>query len=192
MLRTLFLNLWDRPISKLSTFGAVAWMLFSFLFGTPNPADLVDPTRTDGVSPRSLEVGDLFSGKAYVIDGDTLVVDGARVRLFGVDAFEMNQSCRVQGNRDYLCGELAKETLETFIGSDPVLCTVQDIDRYGRAVSICRSSSVDDLGAAMVHAGLALAYRQFSTAYVAIEEGARDARAGAWQGFFMEPWRVRY
>ena len=38
------------------------------------------------------------SGWAEVIDGDTIVVAGNRIRLFGIDAPEHAQSCQVQGH----------------------------------------------------------------------------------------------
>ena len=34
-----------------------------------------------------------ITGKVRVIDGDTLKVDGKRVRFFGIDARELRQTC---------------------------------------------------------------------------------------------------
>jgi hypothetical protein len=63
-------------------------------------------------------------------------------------------------------------------------------DDYGRIVAVCRSGSTD-LGGAMVRAGLALASRQYSNAYVAVETAARTARRGLWAGEFTPPWEWR-
>ncbi len=39
--------------------------------------------------------------------------------------------------------------------------------------------------------GWALAYRQYSTDYVAEEQAAREARRGLWRGEFVPPWEWR-
>ncbi len=52
-------------------------------------------------------------------------------------------------------------------------------------------STGEDLNAAMVSAGWALAYRQYSTAYVMEEAAAQAARRGLWQGTFVLPWDYR-
>ena len=49
----------------------------------------------------------------------------------------------------------------------------------------------EDLNAAMVAAGWALAYRRYSTAYAGEEASARAARRGRWQGAFVPPWDHR-
>jgi len=69
-------------------------------------------------------------------------------------------------------------------------CEERDIDRYGRIVAICLAAGTD-IGEAMVHHGLALAYRRYSSDYVDTEDGAREARRGMWQGSFTEPWEWR-
>jgi hypothetical protein len=43
----------------------------------------------------------------------------------------------------------------------------------------------------MVVAGLAVAYRRFSQAYVDAEAEARAAKRGVWQGEFEMPWDYR-
>ena len=45
--------------------------------------------------------------------------------------------------------------------------------------------------AALVEAGLAVAYRQYSMKYVPQEEAAYTSRRGMWQGQFMMPWDYR-
>ena len=51
-----------------------------------------------------------FTGKAYVIDGDTIDVGQARVRLFGMDAPELSQWA-VQGEIAYdLCSRAARRS----------------------------------------------------------------------------------
>lgn len=77
------------------------------------------------------------AGEALVIDGDTLALDGRTVRLWGIDAPEIRQTC-ANGNGDrYRCGIAAARALETIIIGRDVTCTAIDTDRYGRDVARC-------------------------------------------------------
>lgn len=44
------------------------------------------PPRAD---PLPVEEGDVVEGKAWVIDGDTIDIRGYRIRIWGIDAPEM-------------------------------------------------------------------------------------------------------
>jgi endonuclease YncB( thermonuclease family) len=122
------------------------------------------------------------SGPAHVADGDSLVVKGVRIRLFGVDAFEYDQMC---GRFD--CGQAARRSLTELVRGQTVTCLQHDIDRYGRMVSVCTLGDGRDLGGEQVRRGMAVAYRRFSQAYVPQEKVAQAARAGAWSYGFQSP-----
>jgi len=123
-----------------------------------------------------------LKGRAHVDDGDSLTMGTKRIRLFGVDAFEYTQSCgRMK------CGKAAVQHLRQLVGQQPVACARQDTDGYGRAVAICRLPDGRDLGREMVRSGYAVAYRRYSTRYVADESAAKKARAGAWAHGFRKP-----
>ena len=130
-----------------------------------------------------------LSGWARVIDGDTIEVGGARVRLHGVDAPESGQSCLANGQR-WPCGQRATRALDRHIGGRSVACEERDRDRYGRVVAVCRHAG-RDVNAWLVAQGWALAYRRYSGAYVDGEEAARAARRGVWRGEFVVPWDWR-
>ena len=129
------------------------------------------------------------SGWAEVIDGDTIVVAGTRIRLFGIDAPERGQSCR-EGGELWICGGLAGVRLEERISGRRVVCEEKDRDRYGRIVAVCRADG-EDLNAWMVSEGWALSYRRYSEAYVDEEARAKAARAGVWRGNHVPPWDWR-
>ena len=129
------------------------------------------------------------TGRARVIDGDTIEVAGTRIRLFGIDAPERIQSCQAEGEL-WLCGGLARLMLEDRISVRSVVCEERDQDRYGRIVAVCRAGS-KDLNAWMVSEGWALAYRRYAQDYVGEEARAKAARVGVWRGDFVPPWDWR-
>ena len=57
-------------------------------------------------------------------------------------------------------------------------------------VATCTLGSLD-LNEWMVLSGWAIAYRQYSTAYVGAEAQAEATKAGIWQGQFTPPWEWR-
>ena len=133
--------------------------------------------------------GATVAGPARVVDGDTLSVGGARVRLHGIDAPERGQRCRAGGAR-WDCGRDATRALEARIGSGSVACEARDRDRYGRTVAVCRVAGAD-LNAWMVAQGWAFAYRKYARDYVGEEAAARAAKRGVWRGEAVAPWDWR-
>ena len=113
-----------------------------------------------------------------VIDGDTINLGGKRIRLHGIDAPELAQMCTVRA-KTTPCGVASRNTLIGFVAGATVTCTRQDIDRYGRDVSKCEVAGFD-LSAGLVKAGQAVAYRQYSSAYVPDEDEARRLKRGIW------------
>ncbi len=140
-------------------------------------------------APR--EIPAQVSGTPLVLDGDSLDFNGLRVRLFGIDAFERDQTCRRQDDSTYSCGQLSREALVIAIARNPVTCSRRDIDQYRRMVATCRTRD-GDLAARLVLDGAALAYRQYSTDYVDEEESAKRQKRGAWGGTFEAPWDFRH
>ena len=133
-------------------------------------------------------------GAPRVVDGDTLRIDGVTVRLSGVDALERDQTCR--RGRDgtgapWSCGRDASIAMSRLIGFKRVACAVTGEDRYGRSLATCRLPDGTDLGGALVRAGWAVAYTDYSFAYVPHEIAARLAGAGVWDAAFTRPslWR---
>ena len=131
----------------------------------------------------------VLAGRSSVIDADTLEVHGTRIRLEGVDAPESSQRCGTAG-KEWACGQQAALALSNWIAERPVTCHPKGTDRYQRVLARCFVGN-DDLQAWLVSNGWALAYRQYSTDYVAAEQHARAARVGMWQGEFVPPWEWR-
>ena len=102
-----------------------------------------------------------ISGTPRIVDGDTLVIDGTRIRLHGIDAPEARQTCQRDG-LDWLCGQEASKALREYVGEADLRCERLDTDRYGRMVAKCFMPDGTDLGEWMVSSGWALAYRRYS------------------------------
>lgn len=135
--------------------------------------------------------GDLITGHARVVDGDTLAIGDERIRLYGIDAPEKGQDCTNAKGQRYLCGPVASRELVRKIAGRPVECDAKSVDRYRRIIAICRNFAGDDVGQWMVQSGNAVAYSKYSAIYAHDEQSARDAKRGLWSGSFVLPsdWR---
>ena len=131
-----------------------------------------------------------ISGTASVIDADTLEINRERIRLTGVDAPESGQKCLDAKHAFVRCGSIAANALDKWLSRNPVTCAIEDKDRYGRFIGKCsvRGANIQEW---LVTNGQALAYRDYSTAYVESELKARKAKVGIWAGQFISPWDWR-
>lgn len=145
-----------------------------------------------------------IAGRAVAQDGDTIVVAGRVVRLQGIDAPEIGQSCEDAQGRPWRCGRDAAFALDRMIDGQLVTCAIDPrdpADRYGRALGWCRTPR-EALSPGLAREGWAVAYRRYldypegdarayKAALLAAEAEARVARRGIWQGRFdlPETWR---
>ena len=154
----------------------------------PRPASM--PRVIYGNAPPQERPAGAFTIQAAVVDGDTLSSGGERLRLNGIDAPEMAQLCE-RGGSGYRCGEQARAALGQIIGSGALTCWSIGVDRYDRRVVRCMNEQGQDISAAMVAAGWAMAYRQYAMDYVPQEDEARSRGRGIWAGDFDRPWDWR-
>lgn len=162
-------------VSHRTTQPMISRLLLGVFVSTVGASAL--PAKVDRTNP--------FYGLARSKDGDSLIVGAHEVRLFGIDAPEFDQTCKRNG-MDWACGAEAADRLSRFVTGRDVRCSAMNMDDYGRAVSRC-TVGVTDINAAMVESGYALAYRHYSTDYVAAEERAKSAKRGLWSGTFETP-----
>jgi hypothetical protein len=101
-----------------------------------------------------------LSGRAHVLDGDTIEIAGARVRLHGIDAPELHQHCFSAG-AETRCGETSRDALRQLAEGREAACEGRERDRYERLIAVCRVAG-QDLGRAMVRAGQAIAFVRYS------------------------------
>lgn len=136
---------------------------------------------------------DAITGRASVVDGDTIEISGERIRFNGIDAPESRQRCKDAVGAEYRCGKVAANALSAFLAaSRPTRCRFVERDRYGRFVGDCYRADGKSVAAWMVRNGHALDWPKYSDgAYAADQARARSARAGMWQGEFEAPWEWR-
>lgn len=152
-----------------------------------NQERLIDDIKRDVAAPETLKDA---SGPARVIDGDTVEVQETTFRLSGIDAPEMGQQCRNKAGTFFDCGEVARRGLELAIGGQPIDCHATEVDIYKRPIAVC-TVGAEDLAETMVVHGYAVPFIQYSDAYVAQGEAAKNANVGVWQTEFEMPWDYR-
>lgn len=134
-----------------------------------------------------------ITGRASVVDGDTIDIRGERVRLNGIDAPESWQRCRDGAGEEYPCGRVAALALDSFLAqSRPTMCHFEDRDRYGRFVGTCFRADGVEVNRWMVRQGHALDWPRYSKGRYAEDQAtAKGAQSGMWRGEFVEPWEAR-
>jgi endonuclease YncB( thermonuclease family) len=127
-----------------------------------------------------------------VIDGDSLRAGNEDIRLDGIDAPELRQSCRDERGGEWACGLAAKQRLAALVSRGDVACGSRGRDRYNRTLGLCSAGPVADLGEALVREGYAVDY--MGGRYSSAEREAREARRGLWRGDFERPedWRRKH
>lgn len=134
-----------------------------------------------------------ITGRASVIDGDTVEIHGERIRIWGVDAPESRQTCKDAFGAVYRCGKISAFALADWLDlSQPVRCEPRYKDRYRRFVARCFRSSGEDIAEWLARNGYALDWPKYSNGFYAVPQNeAQQAKIGIWQGGFVEPWKFR-
>lgn len=135
------------------------------------------------VAVEMLSRAEHLEGHAEAVDGDTLDISGTHIRLAGIDAPELRQTCEREG-RPWRCGEAARAALAEALAGGPVSCRAEKRDKYKRPLGFCTVGGTD-IAALMVGNGLAIAY--LGKAYQSEEAEARAAGRGLWAGTFQRP-----
>jgi endonuclease YncB( thermonuclease family) len=124
-----------------------------------------------------------------VVDGDTIHINGEKIRFTGIDTPELKQTCTNNGNIDS-CGITAKEILIQKIANNKVECIREGKDQYKRTLAECFVNN-ESLSSYLVRSGYAFAYRKYSKKFIIDEEYARVNKVGMWSMKFAYPWDYR-
>ena len=85
----------------------------------------------------------LLQGEARAIDGDTLQVGDTRLRLHGIDAPELRQTCEDSAGAVWSCRRRAASELAAAVASGEIHCISRERDRYQRLIAICWAGGRD-------------------------------------------------
>ena len=129
------------------------------------------------------------ANEVKIIDGDTIIVDGEKIRFFGIDAPEIDQECKKKG-KIIKCGLLAKNVLEDKIANQKPLCVKKGEDKYKRTIAECFINDIS-LSKFLVLNGYAFAYKKYSKQHVYHEKRAKILKKGLWSMNFEFPWKFR-
>ena len=129
------------------------------------------------------------SQELKVVDGDTIHLNGEKIRFTGIDTPELKQTCINQGIIDP-CGVTAKEILIDKIANYKVECISEGKDQYKRTLAECFVNN-ESLSSYLVRSGYAFAYRRYSKKFVQDEDYARINVIGMWSMKFDYPWDYR-
>jgi endonuclease YncB( thermonuclease family) len=136
-----------------------------------------------------------ITGRASIIDADTLEIRGERIRILDIDAPEPNQPC-ARTDEDlpqgiWRCGQQAALALADWIGTRTVTCEADKHDGYGRWLAHC-SVGGEDVATWLAENGWTVPYRRCKCEV--IREASAHAKAekrGIWNSVFSNPWEWR-
>ena len=129
------------------------------------------------------------SQELRVVDGDTIHLDGEKIRFTGIDTPELKQTCVNEEIIDP-CGLTAKEILIDKISDNKVECISEGKDQYKRTLAECFVNK-ESLSSYLVRSGYAFAYRRYSKKFLPDEDYARINKIGMWSMKFDYPWDYR-
>ena len=107
-----------------------------------------------------------FADNLKIVDGDTIVLNGEKIRFSGIDTPELKQMC-MNGDQKVFCGKLAKMLLVKKIGNKTPECIREGKDVYKRTLAECFING-ESLSAFLVRSGYAFAYLKYSDKFLSL------------------------
>ena len=132
---------------------------------------------------------DVKSQDIKITDGDTIRINGEKIRFSGIDTPELRQTCLKKGIQ-IPCGIAAKQILIDKIADNKIVCIREGKDQYKRTLAECFVNN-ESLSSYLVKSGYAFAYRRYSKKFITDEDFARTNKIGMWSMEFDYPWDWR-
>ena len=132
---------------------------------------------------------DVKSQNVKITDGDTIKINGEKIRFSGIDTPELKQTCIKKGVKKP-CGIRAKEILIDKIADNKIVCIREGKDQYRRTLAECFVNN-ESLSSYLVKSGYAFAFRRYSKKFIPDEDYAKLNKLGMWSMEFDYPWDWR-
>ena len=130
-----------------------------------------------------------FADNLKIVDGDTIVLNGEKIRFTGIDTPELKQTC-ILDDQEVGCGIFAKMLLVKKIGNNTPECISEGKDVYKRTLAECFING-ESLSSFLVRSGYAFTYRKYSKKFIKDEDFAKANKLGMWAMTFQYPWDFR-
>jgi len=131
----------------------------------------------------------VLEGKAKAQDGQTLIINGTTIALYGIDAVALDQVCQTKRKKDFPCGRVATNALATLVRHVVVRCQLNTITEPVSKAT-CKAGPMD-IAEQQVLQGWAFADPKTGEKYRRAERAARVLNEGIWKGRFEFPWDWR-
>ncbi len=128
-----------------------------------------------------------ISSVSRVVSGDTLTLGNQIVKLYGVAAPDISQTCADSSGRGYRCGQQSVSWLSGWLADNTIKCHILAKDDRGVLIGVCMLGPYD-IGAALINSGWAVADIRQTQIYLPYQNQALSNRRGLWQGEFYMPW----
>lgn len=120
--------------------------------GPPRTEPLTGDSALHATSARPINRARVLEGPAFVTDGDTITIQKTQVRLYGIDAPELNHPF----------GQKSKWAMVKLCKGNRIRAEITDEDEYGRTVAKCFLPDGRDLSSELVKQGLAIDWPKYS------------------------------
>jgi endonuclease YncB( thermonuclease family) len=122
---------------------------------------LISFLLTTSAHTQESNEGSIITGRAAVLEGDTIEINGQKIRLHGIDAPQHRQTCHDRRGLLYRCGLKSKTALDLFLWRNEITCHILTSDKYGRKLANCSLGQVD-VADWLVRQGHAVAFKKYS------------------------------
>ncbi len=178
----------QQSASQPADNGGLVGKIKTMLFGNQNNQASASVKNMD-INPFDYPY---VKGYARVVTASTLYINGLNIKMYGVDAPDISQTCANHFGQGYYCGREARSWLQNWVENKEVTCHILGKVENGWATGACFvDNNKYDVGAVVVNSGWAVAYTQNTDMYVEYEKQAKANRRGLWAGTFYKPWDWR-
>lgn len=162
----------------------------SFFTGKKQP-DVIPMNKTREDNVQTQKPLNKISGKVTgILSGRTFQMGNMDIKLYGIDAPALTQTCLNLRGESYSCGHTSKQKLSKLLLNKTVECQLVAKIGPNDYTATCVIKGYD-VGASMISIGWAVADRRVTMVYVPYETQARKQHQGLWAGKFVAPWDFR-